>query len=110
MTLSVQKLESILGVSVGFATERISELTPREVEVANMLADGMPSREIAAQFGISPKTIDIHRANVMRKLGAKNLAAVVKCILLKRLVDAVGGPNGKEAKHRTRQFAVKLPR
>jgi DNA-binding CsgD family transcriptional regulator len=102
MPLTVQKLEHIMGVSAEHATERIAELTPRENQVANLLADGRHPREIASEFGISPKTIDIHRGKVKMKLGAKSTADVVRCMLLKRLVDALEGVVGKEAKRRAR--------
>ena len=98
MTLSVQKLERIMGVTADHATEGIAKLTPRETEVANMLADGMPSKDIAKDLGISPKTIDIHRGKVKMKLGARSTTDLIRCILLKRLVDAIDG----EAKRRAR--------
>lgn len=48
------------------------QLTPREMEVARALAYGLPNRKIAAELGISIKTVDTHRAHVLRKLAVRN--------------------------------------
>lgn len=50
-------------------TERWNELTPREQEIAKAYAFGFKNATIAAQHEISTKTLDIHRANLCRKLG-----------------------------------------
>lgn len=47
----------------------IEALTPREVDVLRMLARGYTNRQIAEQFGISPRTVEGHRANISSKLG-----------------------------------------
>jgi DNA-binding NarL/FixJ family response regulator len=49
-----------------------SKLTPRESEVLKLVALGKPSKDIARDMGISSKTVDVHRANVMRKLGFRS--------------------------------------
>lgn len=54
------------------------KLTPREREILARLADGQTSKEIAHELGISSKTVDTHRRNVQRKLGASGLADLVK--------------------------------
>ncbi len=53
-------------------------LTDREQEVWQLLAEGHARREIAARLYISPKTVDTHRANLMRKLGTENDATLVR--------------------------------
>ena len=50
---------------------RISRLTPREVEVFGLMADGMKNTAIAKRLGISRKTLDIHRTKVMAKMKAR---------------------------------------
>lgn len=55
-----------------------STLSPREREVAERLALGWTNREIGAHFGISTKTIDTHRAHVLRKLRIRNNADVAR--------------------------------
>lgn len=55
-----------------------SNLTEREREVAELIVSGQSSKNIAVQLGISPKTVDIHRANIMKKLNAKTIAEIVQ--------------------------------
>lgn len=50
------------------ARVRIAALTPREREVLDGLAQGLPNKTIAYDLGISPRTVEVHRANVMTKL------------------------------------------
>lgn len=53
-------------------------LSERELEVLQQIADGRSSKEIAPLLGISPRTVDTHRQNVMDKLGIHSLAGLVK--------------------------------
>lgn len=57
---------------------RFDTLTPREREVFGLLVTGMSSKLIARELGGSFRTIDIHRAQVMRKMGAGNLSELVR--------------------------------
>jgi two-component system response regulator FixJ len=54
--------------------ERIGRLTPRERELMGFLAKGQTSKEIAAALGVSVKTVDNHRAHLLSKLSASNVA------------------------------------
>jgi two-component system response regulator FixJ len=54
--------------------ERMSRLTPREHEVFRRITDGLHNREIAAELGISPRTVEVHRARLMDKLNARRVA------------------------------------
>jgi two-component system, LuxR family, response regulator FixJ len=56
-------------------------LTPREREVLNQIASGASNKEAGRQLGISPRTIEVHRARIMEKLGAKNAADLVRIVL-----------------------------
>jgi FixJ family two-component response regulator len=56
-------------------------LTKREGEVLAQLVAGASSKEAAAQLGISPRTIEIHRAHIMFKLEAKNVADLVRIVM-----------------------------
>lgn len=57
---------------------RLDNLTKREVEVLERVAAGRTSREIAEEFGISPRTIETHRESLMRKLRARNAADLTR--------------------------------
>jgi FixJ family two-component response regulator len=61
--------------------ERIDSLTDREGEVFHLVADGMANKAIAGELGISERTVEVHRAQVMKKLGAKTLAQLVRIYL-----------------------------
>jgi two-component system, LuxR family, response regulator FixJ len=56
-------------------------LTPREREVLEQIAGGSSNKEAGRQLGISPRTIEVHRARIMEKLGAKNAADLVRIVL-----------------------------
>jgi DNA-binding CsgD family transcriptional regulator len=56
-------------------------LTPRERVALGQIVSGSSSNEAARRLGISPRTVEFHRANVMRKLGAKNTADLVRRVL-----------------------------
>ena len=63
------------------AAARVAVLTPREVEVLQGLVAGRPNKIIAFDLGVSPRTVEIHRANVMAKLGARSLSEAVRIAL-----------------------------
>jgi two-component system response regulator FixJ len=56
-------------------------LTPREREVLAQIAGGASNKEAGRRLGISPRTIEVHRARIMEKLGAKNAADLVRIVL-----------------------------
>ena len=58
--------------------ERLSRLTEREREVFDLLVDGDPNKVVAYKVSISPRTVEIHRARVMEKLGLRNVAELVR--------------------------------
>jgi len=66
---------------------RIGRLTPRELEVMNLVVDGMANKQIAADLGLSEKTVEIHRARVMEKTESRSLAHLVKMVLDSRAAD-----------------------
>ncbi len=57
---------------------RAESLTPRELEVMNLVVDGKANKVIAIDLGLSERTVEIHRANVMEKMGARSVAHLVK--------------------------------
>ena len=60
------------------ACVRLNALTPRERDVLNGLAKGLPNKTIAYDLGISPRTVEIHRANLMTKLGVRSLSEALR--------------------------------
>ena len=67
------------------ADERRS-LTPREMEVLTLVAQGLTSQQIAEQLGISVKTVQAHRANVMEKLELRDITQLVRFAIRHRLI------------------------
>jgi FixJ family two-component response regulator len=64
---------------------RVSSLTPRERQVLNLLVAGENYKEIAARLQVSPKTVEGHRVNLLRKLGFRSAVEAVKFVLERRL-------------------------
>jgi two-component system response regulator FixJ len=63
---------------------RAAELSPRQEEVMTLVADGLSNKEIAVRLAISPRTVENYRAWVMERMGAKNLADLIRKTLLLR--------------------------
>ncbi len=59
---------------------RLGLCTPREHDVMRLLVKGLPNKGIAETLGISPRTVEIHRAHVMEKMEADSLPALVRMI------------------------------
>jgi len=66
----------------------ISLLTDREREVLKLIADGLSSKEIASDLGVSLKTIDSHRSNLMDKLDIHKVSGLVRLAIRSGLVEA----------------------
>jgi two-component system response regulator FixJ len=60
------------------AQARLNVLTDRERDVLDGLVEGLPNKSIAYDLGISPRTVEIHRANLMQKLEVKSLAEALR--------------------------------
>ena len=67
---------------------RIASLTPREQEILTMVTQGKANKVIAADLELSQRTVEIHRAHVMEKMGANSLAHLVRMV-----VDATAEPS-----------------
>ena len=62
-------------------------LTPRELQVVKLIAEGYTNDEIAEELVISRKTVDRHRANVLRKLGMRNVAELHRYAIRRGLLQ-----------------------
>jgi FixJ family two-component response regulator len=70
--------------AVSAVRERYEQLTPREQEVIALVTAGLMNKQVAAEMDVSEITAKVHRGNVMRKMGAKSLADLV------RMADLLG--------------------
>jgi FixJ family two-component response regulator len=70
--LSTAKLREIS------ARGRLERLTRREREVLNCVAEGLSSRRIGEKLAISPRTVEIHRANMLNKIGAHSTSEAIR--------------------------------
>jgi two-component system response regulator FixJ len=71
--------------------ERLASLSSREREVLEGLVEGKPNKIIAHDLGISPRTVEIYRANVMTKMNANSLSELVRMALLCGMLDTGEG-------------------
>lgn len=88
---------------------RRTSLTPRELEVLQLVADGKSSRDVAARLSISTKTVEFHRGKLFAKLGVRSAIELVRCALSLGLLgaqiaaaDINGEATPEWASHRTR--------
>ena len=89
------------------AATHLAGLTPRQVQVMEMVLAGHPSKNIAADLGISQRTVENHRMRIMKRTGSKSLPALARLALIAAGGDAEppiatqktgsAGPNGSRA-------------
>jgi DNA-binding NarL/FixJ family response regulator len=65
----------------------LRKLSPRQVEVLRLIAEGLATREIAERLQVSGKTVEAHRAELMRRLGIRTVAGLVRYALRACLVE-----------------------
>ena len=73
----------------------LDRISGREREVLELVADGMSSKEIARQLDLSPRTIEVHRANLFSKLGVDSLADLIRFYL--KALEATGKKRSDES-------------
>jgi len=64
------------------AQKLLTHLSPRERAVLDKLVEGQPNKIVAHELGISPRTVEIHRAHIMLKMDASSLADLVRAVLM----------------------------
>ena len=77
----------LLGLKSEQPTKLMGTLTPREVEILKLIAEGYKSREIADYLNISVNTVDKHRANIMKKLDLHSASALTAIAIKEGIVD-----------------------
>ena len=79
-------LGRVRGEGPGFREFAGNRLTPRELEIVQLLAEGKSSKEVAESLSISIKTADTHRANIMRKLDLHSVTDLVRYAVRNQIV------------------------
>jgi DNA-binding NarL/FixJ family response regulator len=74
---------------------QLDRISGREREVLELVADGLSSKEIARQLDLSPRTIEVHRANLFSKLGVDSLADLIRFYL--KALEATGKKRNDES-------------
>jgi DNA-binding NarL/FixJ family response regulator len=84
----VQRELSAMVRGTGGGKRRIEPITDREREVLKLVAEGLSTKEIATRLDISTRTVETHRANLMRKLGLHSVARLTQYAIREGLIDA----------------------
>jgi two-component system response regulator FixJ len=90
--LAAQEQDNRRGAEKAEIEERIASLSNRERQVLEGLVAGLPNKTIAYDLGISPRTVEIYRANVMTKMKALSLSDLVRMALIGGLLDNPAEP------------------
>jgi two-component system response regulator FixJ len=81
--------------------ERIGKLTAREREILDLVIEGLSTKEMARRLEISPRTVEVHRSRIMRKMDMKTLRDTLRIVLVLRSGNSsmppAGAPNGVAA-------------
>jgi DNA-binding NarL/FixJ family response regulator len=80
------------GAGHGPTPSRGNELTPRETEVLQLIAEGLPNKQIAARLEISVKTVEKHRQQVMNKLNIHHIAGLTRYSMSKGWIERQVAP------------------
>lgn len=75
----------------GGQDDSLESLTTREREIVQLIAESFSNKEIAAKLGMSVRTADTHRTNIMKKLDLHDVAALTRWAISNKLVDPSGG-------------------
>ena len=81
-------LEGYLNPAAPVGAEAGGPLSPRERQVVQLVAEGKSSKEVADALGISLKTVETHRANVLRKLKLRSVTELVRYAVRNNIIEA----------------------
>ncbi|MEO6983992.1 MAG: LuxR C-terminal-related transcriptional regulator [Paralcaligenes sp.] len=70
-----------MNVAISLNETRFPTLTPRERDVMAYVAMGKPNKIIAAELGVSQRTVEAHRARIFQKMRVRNAVELVRCVL-----------------------------
>ncbi|MFU0504647.1 response regulator FixJ [Pseudaminobacter sp. NGMCC 1.201702] len=89
ITRAAERLHKIAGSGedVGALRPRLSELSDRERQVLHAIVAGLPNKAIAYDLDISPRTVEVHRANIMSKMRARSLPELVRMAIALGLAE-----------------------
>jgi two-component system, chemotaxis family, CheB/CheR fusion protein len=76
--LELSRNLSDLFASRRLAANRVATLTPRQRQIMKLVLAGLPSKNIAADLGVSQRTVETHRSKIMKKTGAKSIPALAQ--------------------------------
>jgi len=76
---------------MAMGTRKTGVLTPRERQILDLIWQGMGNREMAQTFNLSPRTVEAHRASIMRKLRVTNVAQLIQVAINKGLIKVGRG-------------------
>lgn len=86
----IGKMEDALSIRASASYVLVKKLTPREFEVFELIARGMPQRAVAEKLGISTKTLDIHRTNVRHELEEHTIHGIPRHFYLWQFYKPIG--------------------
>jgi DNA-binding CsgD family transcriptional regulator len=82
MDIIESNLDNIISPFMHGMSTRYLNITPKEIQIANLIRQGKTSKDIAQLLNMSPRTIDTHRYNIRKKIGLKNKKANLRTYLL----------------------------
>lgn len=82
-----EQVSSVLKADSNQKTELYDKLSPREQQILRMIAEGSGYRDIGSVLSISAKTVNVHRANIMRKINVENQIDLVKYAIRIGIID-----------------------
>ncbi len=78
---------SLMSPDEGENKEIVGDLTSREIEILQLIANGLTNKEIGEELFISHRTVDTHRTNMMKKLNLKNIAGLISFAIKNAIVE-----------------------